>query len=559
MSVLPLKDFLTDFGYHPLFWPFALFVPFFLVFFGVSRLAPKCRTIAFSRYLAAAVALAFLGALGAAAWANLRSEAFPDHVQPSVAAISALFWKGQPVYQNFATPERYSLVYGPLLYAIIGTFQGLLGPTVFATKLPGTLAAFGALLCTFLAIARATDRLTAFSFTGLMAAMMLHSYHLAFSVRSDPFIMLVVAIGLLAATYERSRTAVVLGLCVGVAVNLKLHSLAYFLPIFALAWKQNWSRRSRVGACVAALIVILLPFLIFPQVSAANYAGLLKVAAKHGFGPDEYRGNIEWCVALAFPALFAMGIMMIRLDEFTPRFLRGESVYLAAFFVGFLLILIPASKLGAGRHHFLPFIPLALLFAARASVISIKTYRFQSAGPALAAALGCSWIACCSISTFRSAIFVYKTSRSEDAEARHCLADLLRARSEHADATLLVMPSGDDSYKHTFGRFRLIFEGTPIGIDPCALMDFVRGDAAEVDLLALTRTTMKRLGKPVLFLLPKDGEPFSMRTFYPPGGPLFQDKLRSDFNRTFWRIGSTEFFDLYQPRVSVLEGTARAL
>lgn len=558
MSALPLKDFLTDFGYHPLFWPFALFVPFFLIFFGVSRFAPNCRTIGLSRFVAAALALAFLGALAAAAWANLRSEAFGDHVQPCVAAISALFWKGQPVYQDFVTPERYSLHYGPVLYAIVGTFQGLLGPTVFATKLPGTLAAFGALLCTFFAIARATNRLTAFSFTGLMAAMMLHSYHLAFSVRGDPFILFFVALGLLAASFERSRTAVILGLCVGLAVNMKLHAFAYFLPVFAIAWKQNWSRRSRVGACLLGAAIAVLPFLLFPQVSAVNYLGLLKVAARHGLSPEEYRGNLEWCVAIAFPALFAVGILMIRLDEFTPRFLRGESVYLAAFLVAFMLILVPASKHGAGSHHFLPFIPIALLFAARVSVMSMKTYRFQSAGTALAAALGCSWIACCSISTFRSAIFVYKTSRSEDAEARQCLADLLRARNEHADATLLILPSGDDSYKHTFGRFRLIFDGTPIGIDPCALMDFVRGDAAEVDLLELTRSTMKRLGKPVLCIFPKDGEPFSMRTLYPPGGPLFQDKLRTDFNRTFWRVGSTEFFDLYQPRTSVLEGAASA-
>ena len=558
MSAVPLKEFLIDFGYHPLFWPFALFAPFLVFFLGVTRLRPLCRHVALSKYAAAAWAVVLLAAFGAAAWANLFSAEFPDHVQPSVACSSALFWRGQPVYQDFATPERYSLVYGPLLFAGIALSQGLLGATVIATKLPGTLAAVGALVLTFLVIARATNRLTALSFTGLAAALLLHSFHLSFSVRGDPFILLAVALGLWAATQERSRTAVLLGLCVGAAVNMKLHSLAYFLPIFAIAWRQNWSRQARIGGAIVAGITILAPFLVFPQVSLANYLGLLKVASHHPPGTEEFRGTLEWCVALAFPALFALGIMQVRMEDFTRRFLREESVYLAALCVAFLLILVPASKVGAGKHHFMPFIPIAMLFAARVASVSLKSYLFRSSGPAIATALAFSWIAGCSIASLRAASFTFQTARADNAEAQHCLDDLMRARAEHPESVLLVIPGDDAGYKRTFGRFRLIFDGMPVGIDSCAVMDFLRGDAAEVDLLALSRAAMKQHRKPVLCLAPRDAAPFSMRTFYPPAGPLFSDKVRSDFNRNFTRIGATEFFDVYQPRASALEETPGA-
>lgn len=556
MSVLPLKDFLTDFGYHPLFWPFALFVPLLFAFAMVAWIRPRGGTITLCRYSAASLALTFLAAFGAAAWANLNSSAFPDHLQPSIAALSAAFGKGQPVYQDFATPERYSLHFGPLLYLTTGSFQRLLGPSVFATKLPGTLAAFAAMLCTFVALDRVVNRLSALIFTGLMSAMMLQTYHVAFGVGSDSFLLLAVAFGLLVATCRHPLNAVLLGICVAGAVNFDIFASAYFLPIVAIAAKQSWSRRWWLAAGIVCAITVALPFLIFRQISFAHYIDILTMALNHGFSAQEYRGNIEFILTILFPSVFGLGILLASLDEVASRFLRGELAFVVASFVSFAFILVPASQPCAGRHYFLPFIPIAVFFAARVTGLSLKSPHLRSIGSVVAAALGGSWIACCSIATFRSAIFVYNTSRANDAEARQCLADLLRARAEHSDATLLILPSGDESYKHTFGRFRLVSDGTPLGIDPSAMMRFTRGDAAKVDLIELTRSTMRRLGKPVLCVIPKDGEPFSLRTFYPPGGPLFSDQLRSNFNRAFWRVGSTEFFDIYRPRTSVLEGLA---
>jgi hypothetical protein len=552
VNALPLRDFLTDVGYHPLFWAVAFFPMLLAALAVASRVGVPVRWFGAFRSVAAGLGALMLGALGAALWAHLRSEAFADHVQPAVASISALFRRGEPVYHALDSPERYSLHYGPLLFAIVGTCQGLLGATVFATKLPATLAALASLVFLHLTVTRPGQRREAWAWTGLAAAFFLHHFHLAFAARGDAFILLAVALGLFFATRERSRSAVFLGLCVGVAVNLKLHAIVYFLPVLVTAARQNWSRRAKLGGGIAAVVAALLPFVIFPQVSLAHYVGWLRVASKHGFGIEEYRGSIEWAAALAFPALFAAGVFVVRMEESARRVLRGEAAWLTALGVAFLLIIVPASKVGAGKHHLMPFIPVALHFAARLAALSIVPFRLRGAGPVLACAVALSWIAGCALSALHAANFIYRTARADHAEAQRCAADLLGLRAAHADAVLLVAPAGDESYRHTFGRFRLVAGGMPAGIDPCAEMDFVRGNAGTIDVAALAQAIEAKAGRSVLWVVPKGGEPFSMRTYYPPYGPLFAETVRSDFLRDFGRLRSTEYFDVYSRRTSAV-------
>jgi len=552
MNALPLRDFLTDVGYHPLFWSIA-FLPLFLPILAVvAWCGVRARVVGHLRFVAAGLGALLLAALGLAMWTNLRSEAFPDHVQPAVASIAALFQRGAPIYHELTSPERYSLVYGPLLFAIVGGFQALLGPTVFATKLPGTLAALASLVLLHLVLAAPKRRAEALAWTGLAAAFFLHSFHLAFAARGDAFLLLAVTLGLWAATRARSRSAVLLGVCVGVAVNLKLHAFAYFLPVLAIAARQHWSRRARIGGAVAAVAVAVLPFLVFPQVSLAHYLAWMKVASRHGFGVEEYRSSLEWAAALLFPALFAAALLAVRTPDFARTWLGRERLWLVAFGAALLLIVVPASKFGAGKHHLLPFVPVVLHFTARLAAFAFGSVRFRGAGPVLAGAVGLSWVAGCSLAALHAANFVFQTARAGHAEAVQCRDDLLRLRAEHAGSVLLVAPGGDESYDHTYGRFRLIAEGMPAGVDPCAYMDFVRGGVGAIDVPGMTQALAARAGQPVLWLVAKGGEPFSLRTYYPPFGPLFPEGLSGEFARQFVRVRSTEFFDVYRLRDSPL-------
>src|SRR5213595_814863 len=145
-------------SWAPLLWPFAFFIPFFCLFLlrhyrpvqfaGVAGWsAPICKS------LAGLVIAAFV----VADFSYCLSSAFWDHNEPSFGIQSWLFWRGDAVYQNLLTEQRYSLPYGPYGFIAVGLCQGLIGPGVFATKLLPCVAGAIAIGLFYLVLRRRTS------------------------------------------------------------------------------------------------------------------------------------------------------------------------------------------------------------------------------------------------------------------------------------------------------------------------------------------------------------------------------------------------------------------
>src|SRR5437868_10568134 len=183
----------SDLSWAPLFWPFAFFVPFFGVFLlryyrprwfvpFASWGGPLCKGVA------CLILVAFVGA----DLSYCLSSAFSDHNEQAFGIESWLFWRGDPVYQDLLTQQRYSGPYGPYGYMAVGLCQGLIGPGVFATKLLPCIAGVAAVALFYLVVLRRTSASVALLFTGLLAALSLRLGPFAFWSRSDPFLLLCV-------------------------------------------------------------------------------------------------------------------------------------------------------------------------------------------------------------------------------------------------------------------------------------------------------------------------------------------------------------------------------
>ena len=221
-----LNDFAFDLSWSPWFWSFAFVIPLFGLFF--------------LRYYRPRWIAPFVG-LGSPAWKSVAclmiaaflgadviyclSSSFWDHVEPSVGIGSWTFWRGEPLYQGLETQQRYSGVYGPYTYILQSCCQGLFGPSVFATKLPGCAAGAGAIALFFVLLSKRTSAGTALLFTGLLAALCLRLGPFAFWARSDPLLLFCVTLGLFAATRKTTASAILLGLSLGLASSLKFNAV----------------------------------------------------------------------------------------------------------------------------------------------------------------------------------------------------------------------------------------------------------------------------------------------------------------------------------------------
>ena len=542
-----VNDFAFDLSWSPWFWSFALFLPFFCLFFlryykptwvapFVSWGDPICKSGA------CLIIAAFLGADAI----YCLSSSFWDHIEPSLGIGSWMFWRGEPLYQSFETQQRYSGVYGPYAYILEGCCQALIGPSVFATKLPACVAGAGAIGLFYLILLKRTSAGPAMLFTGLLAALCLRLGPFAFWARSDPLLLLCVTVGLLAATRKSAASTLLLGLSVGIAIGLKFNSFLYFLPVAVIAAKTgfDWRALIKIGSIAAA--VALLPFVIFPQVSLWNYLAILRLAGARGSGLLEYRLTWEWFVTVCIPIAGPLIFFWLTSPASAER--TNSKVYLASIFVGFSIILIFASKKGAGPHQLLPFIPSILLFAAEQSHQG-RGFRWRSNMLSVTGyALCFSWLVSCTLVAFRSAWSISADSIRQEAEARASIHDLQQIVDQHPTLTLLGgAPLGGQPVYSSY-HLQLVLSGMPPGINPPMQMDYQLAKVAESDLAKLEKELEEQYHRPIAWVVPKGAQPISMKTAYQPDRPLFSDKFHQDFAARFEKTESSRYFDLYSAK-----------
>jgi hypothetical protein len=544
-----VTDISTGLSWAPLFWPFAFFLPF-LFLFWLKRYWPRFLgpVANWGSPIAIGLACLVLVAFITADTSYCLSSAFWDHNEPAVGIQSWLLWRGEAVYQNLVTQQRYSGPYGPYGYIAVGFSQGLIGPGVFATKLLPCIAGALAIGLFYSVVRRRTSTGLALIFTSLLAALSLRLGPFAFWSRPDPLLLLCVTTGLIAATRKGLVNTVLLGVSLGVAVDLKVTSIFYFLPIVVLAVETGFDWTELAKAAAIAVAAAVLPFIVFPQISLSNYLGILQVIGKRGFGLLEFHLSLEWLVTLFMPV--GGGLLFYRLTSSNrpPETAGNQKRFLAAIVLASVALLIFASKLGAGPHHFLPLIPIVLFFAAEQTEKG-RGFRWHSSMAAVTGyALCFSWLLSCMLVALGSAYSISAGAIRQEAEAAASIRDLQQLVDQHPAYTWLGGAPLSGVPVESSYHLQLVFKGMPPGLHPPAQMDFQLAGLAETDLAKLEKEIEGKSRKPIAWVVPKGSIPFGMKTAFDQSCPLFSEKAQREFEERFAKGGSSRFFDFYLPR-----------
>ncbi|HEX8679265.1 MAG TPA: hypothetical protein VF683_04875, partial [Chthoniobacterales bacterium] len=436
----------------PLLWGVAFAVPLALVGFLLVRLELHRRLRRWEMPLLQAAALGLIGTFVAAATIYLFSASFDDHVEPLVAVNAWRFWQGEPIYHALETEQRHTTPYGPYLYMLHALAQAALGPSTLSSKLMSVLASVGSLIFLYAAIARATSRSNGLLFTGLAAALSLPFEHVAFWNRTDPFLIFGVTVALFAATHRGLAAATAFGAAVGIAIGMKTHGGFYFIAAAVLAWRNGWRTREVMIAAVTAVAFAVLPFAVFPHVSFQNFLFSVNLAASYSVTAPESLRCLAWLITLFIPAV-APALLAIGTNRAAapPADLRSWA-FLAAILVSSIPVLVPAAQMGSGPHHFLPFIPLLMFFAAEQTHRRGAIAWRSTAGMVFAQSMRYSWLLSCALvalwMSYARAEHSFRTRERFLAYTR----DVRDALAAHPDKTLLMAVGGDAEYWHAAVR-----------------------------------------------------------------------------------------------------------
>ena len=291
---------------------------------------------------------AFAALLAAIALAALGSRyfglgAYLDHIESNTAVAGWHYAQGVPLYQFEAGAPQFADYYGPLAYLVQIPGLFLLGPSVAASKLGSLLALVATIVVMLRHFSRQRGAASAAQGALFLVAALLFFAPVSFWVRPDPFETLLVAAGVALAP-----SALGVGVCVGLAINFKVHAFFYFLPILLDVMRHHgWRAAPRVA--LPAVVVFLLPFLL-PGISLTDYVtGLAQQIGHRGQSSATIPAVLSEAVVLVLP---------IGLPLALERQPRAAKVFATAALGALMLLLYPATFPGAGAYHFLPLVPV---------------------------------------------------------------------------------------------------------------------------------------------------------------------------------------------------------
>lgn len=441
-------------------------------------------------------------------------------VEGSVAAISAAWWNGQPIHHPIDAPERYSLLYGPLVFVINGLFQQLVPDPLLAGKLLGTSSTLLGLALVWRSLPGEASGAKVVAVSALALAVVTFN-HYPLAGRGDAQLFLLAAIGTYAAQRLRSplRRLLVLALLVGASVHIKAHGPLYLVPLLApLAFERNRAVSAMIFVVASAVFAILI-FLCIPRASFVDYVGWLSAASGHGLDWQQFVNTASWAAIF-----FAPLIVLSRGIGGTWARRSGALALLASA----AIVTVIASKAGAGRHHLLPLLP---------SLCALTHDAWRTSKPSLRA-VGVSLASLTLVSLIGVGDWIGEAQRMS-ARSRGPVERELVAMARSAPQPVAVGYAEPSDY--TLFRAHVVELGGPYLFDLAAVMDMRRSGLPNGD----TSTGLLSEGRVASWLVPKESAPFEVTDYYQLDRETFSPAFRAAFLAHYRRAERGEYFDLW--------------
>lgn len=474
--------------------------------------------------------------LAGLAWLNIVAVAlaymlYPGYIDHGESALSAMAWKmlhGAKAYYPLDSPERITNVYGPINYLWHAWPLALFGGSVSTSKIAAALAAILLTPALFLLSKgnRAMVGWTVAFLTGI------YSINIAFPVviRPDALLTLVVALGVLAGAKDESwgkRSTILIGLAAGIAVDIKVHGFIYLAPVGLLHVMGDWRRLPLL--VIVAAVTACSPF-VLPAFPLMDYLAW--------FGPMAGKEN-HWLVGWFWEVvLYLFPILFLVLGG--KRGLSGrELVYLAAYGLCIVLVIFPATKVGAGSHYFMPFLPLAADLMRRLSKGEVsRNQKIAVTVVTLIALIG-------SFQAERR--FFKKLEWTKSAEVVAEINTILdKYRQKPVQMTVGYVAATDRtaplSYHYYAWRNLPVYRGNPYTLDSGIMMELTK---LRVPFPSEAITRIETCHTQI-WLVPKDGDPLNLVGYY--NQQVYPQEARDAFFAHTAKVETGKYFDIWECR-----------
>jgi len=463
-------------------------------------------------------------------------EGFAGEVEPVVSSLSWQVQSGQALYTSFEQAERYSVLYGPSVFLTNGLFLKMLGPSLVSAKMASALAAVGSLVFLYAALAiKPRDSVALVVTAGAVLFYWAQGFAI-YLVRPDSLLVFAVGLGFYTATRSSRWLAVIaVAVLAGFTVNLKIHTILYFLPVIVVL-AQRLGIKAAVWALAGAGVVAVAPFALYPQISAVNYIKWLLNETGHGLSPHLLVEPIRYAAFLALPLAVVAWLRGAR-----HGYLGQERLVVLSMLPAGLCALVLSAKPGSGIVHLVPLVP-SMMFVVGRLVRPLVADGFDLGKRRLARSAAAAVIL---TTMLVGSVTQFRATRLIDWQLNQIpgiVTDVEEIMDRYDDLPMAMALGGEGRwYRYTWLQPLLTFRDNPVLLDPISVMDTVKSGMplAEATYEALTE------GRVALWLVPRSQAPFQKMSWYDPDVPVFPRDFVQRFHDCYSLRGQSRYFDLW--------------
>lgn len=476
-----------------------------------------------------------LGVVSVFAGSYLIYPGYLDTGEPNIVALAWRLLDGHPVYLPVDDAARITNLYGPYLYLIHAGIFWLFGASVMIGKLPGILALVIGLA--FVAFTYRRDGISALSLAlAYSAGIVCLNLPATIWDRPETFMIACVAAGVCLNNLGKDQNGKWLrilgfGALIGVMMGLKVFAPIYFLPFGILMLF-----RDGIIACVLTVVVALLvtsfPF-AFDTFRFGHLRDLLGLMTTKPDSLDGLLKVLRYALYYFIPAVVSV-MAIVRSSASVER--RDGLFLCTGLFIAMALVIYPAQKPGAGMYYLVPFAPVVadlMVRGLRASKAS--SYHGSFLWSALLITLLVNVLAIPTDKRFW---------RSLDWDtANGVAAEIDSVAKSYPDRSIEIgIGDNNDSYRKTYQRTRLVFEGHPYMLDTSIVIETT---AWGIDIKPSTIALISSCATD-LWLIPAGERPFDWIGYY--GNDIYGPDFRAAFHDAYQRIEQRTHFDVYACR-----------
>lgn len=497
------------------------------------------------RLIAAVLALGVAVFFAYFAYNFVLFPAYVDHGVPIVIIRSWMFANGAPLYQLPASDSYLLVPYGPIIFLVNAAYLALFGGSLVVSKLAGVVSAGLAAVVFTAYVWREFGR--PWAALGTVLFLCLTMYSVPFSVwsRPDPQAILLVSLALLATTFGRDDTnriltAVAIGVLAGVAANLKVHFVIFFVPLVFRFCGARWMLTFPT-IIASSLVVMLIPF-AFSGISLGAYLdGVVNIVGVRPILIGYLFENFKRSLVYLSPCLAVLPVVILRFRTLPWPDLLYFGVLAACILVSYY----PSMVAGSGWYQMNPFFPVSIDVALR----FLRHLEAHKKSPlVLRSALVTVFLigfAILAVTPQKRQLRMYHEKTWMAEVAREMLAIEAELQPDKLQMGYGVSIT-EEAYRLTWLKPLLAFRGHPVTIDAWsdgeAKFSKVPVAPFKIDHLAACTTKYWLIPKPIPFRVPAE-KPFSMQSFL--GGTVFWPELIDTFYWNYGKIRSYEYFDLW--------------